>query len=135
MSRPAGWQPDRHPRNFMTEQQDKIHILTNPISLAELQAIAKELFGDMVKAVVDIEKKVMAIGGELHADEEASLLDNGSKQSDLWGINIYVDQPRENWIEFDSMINIRPSQNNRSRTVEDPSLQKKIIEIINDLIK
>ena len=135
MSHPVGQQPDWHPKNFMIELQDKIRILSNPITVAELQAIAKERFGDMVKAVVDLDKKVMAIGGELHADEEAVLLDNGSQQRNLWGINIYVDQPRENWLEFDSMINIRPSQNNRSRTVENVTLQKKIIDVVNGLIK
>ena len=132
---PAGRQPDWRPSYFMKEQQDKIYILTSPITVAELQQIAKRLFGDMVKVVVDIEKRIIAVGGELHADEEAILLDNGSEQGNLWGINIYVNQPRDSWIEFDSMINIRPSQNNRSRTVEDPILQKKIIEIVNDLIK
>ncbi|MDP2934004.1 MAG: DUF5674 family protein [bacterium] len=117
------------------EQQDTIRILISPITVAELQEVAKERFGDMVKAVVDIEKKSMAIGGELHADEEALLLDNGSKQGDLWGINIYVDQPRESWLEFDSMINIRPSQNNRSRSVEDLALQNKIIKLVDELVK
>lgn len=119
----------------MIELSDQIRILTSPITVVELREIAKALFGDMVKAVIDMEKGIMAIGAELHADEEAFLLDNGSKQSDLWGINIYVDQPRDSWIEFDSMINIRPSQNNRSRSVEDYALQKNITEIVNGLIK
>jgi hypothetical protein len=76
----------------------------------------------------------MALGGELHADEERVLLDQGSKQSDLWGINIYHALPREEWIEFDSMINIRPSQGNRSRGVDDVNIQKAIIELANRLI-
>ncbi len=113
---------------------DEIRVVKNPISLEELRAIAKERFGDMAKAAVDIERGIMAIGGELHADEEAILLDQGSKQSDLWGINIYVNEPRESWIEFDSMINIRPSQNNRSRNVEDEGTRQKIIQITNSLI-
>ncbi len=113
---------------------DQIRVVENPITLDELRAIAKERFGDMVKAVVDLERKNMAIGGELHADEEAMLLDTGSKQEDLWGFNIYLDQPRESWLEFDSMINIRPSQGNRSLNVENPEIQKKIQDIVDSLI-
>ncbi|MBI4050764.1 MAG: hypothetical protein HY396_02195 [Candidatus Doudnabacteria bacterium] len=111
-----------------------MRVIENPIRLEELRAIAIERFGEMVKAVVDIEKGIMAIGGELHADEEAVLLDQGSRQQDLWGINIYVNEPRESWIEFDSMINLRPSQGNRSRRVESMETQKKIKEIVNRLI-
>ena len=109
-------------------------IISTPISISELKAIARESFGDMVKAVVDLKKESMAIGGELHADEEAALLAAGSAQADLWGINIYPDQQRGKWLEFDSMINIRPSQQNRSRTVENAALRKKITEIVNKLI-
>ena len=95
--------------------------------------MAENQFVEMIKAVVDIEKETMAVGGDLHADEEALLLDNGSKQADLWGINIYFEG--EDIIEFDSMINIRPSQGNRSRNVEDPEIQEKIKEIVNKLVK
>ena len=112
-----------------------IKIVEKFISLSELKELAKERFGDMVKAVVDIEKGTAAFGGELHADEEALLLDAGSKQTDLWGINIYVDQPKDAWVEFDSMINLRPSQNNIARSVEDVRVQKKISGIIDSLIK
>ncbi|OGY89575.1 MAG: hypothetical protein A3B30_02395 [Candidatus Komeilibacteria bacterium RIFCSPLOWO2_01_FULL_52_15] len=99
-------------------------IIASPIPAAELKRIAKEGFGDMVKAVVDLDKKIMAVGGELHADEEALLLDKGSKQNSLWRINIYPDQPRDSWIEYDSMINIRPSQNNRSRNIENALIRE-----------
>lgn len=102
---------------------------------AELKKVAIERFGDLVKAVVDIEQGIMAIGGELHADEEAVLLEQGSIQNNLWGINLYPDIMGENWIEFDSMINIRPSCNNRSRSVEDKDICARIIEIVNTLIK
>ncbi len=113
---------------------DEIRVIGKPITLEELRNIAKERFGDMIKIVVNIEKKIIAVGGELHADEEATLLDQGSKQQDLWGANIYVDRPRQSWIEFDSMINIRPSQNNRSRNVEDEAVKQKIISVIDRLI-
>jgi hypothetical protein len=77
----------------------------------------------------------MALGGELHSDEEALLIENGSEQKNLWGINIYPEIKDENWIEFDSMINLRPSQGNRSRGVDNPEIRKKIIEIVNNLIE
>lgn len=111
-----------------------IKIIKEKISLKELKEIAKERFGDMVKAVVDIEQQVMAIGGQLHSDEEAMLLEQGSKQENLWGINLLVEQDKDSWIEFDSMINLRPRQNNRSRSVENRQIQEKIIEIVNKLV-
>ncbi len=109
-------------------------LVEEKISITDLNELAEEYFGDFVKAVVDIEREVAVFGGELHSDEEALLLQNGSVQKDLWGINIYPVLPRENWIEFDSMINIRPRENNRSRGIENLVIQKKIIEIINKLV-
>ena len=76
----------------------------------------------------------MAIGGELHADEEATLLDEGARQADLWGINLYPDRPVEEVVEFDSMINVRPSQSNRSRGVEDPTVRRQIQVIVERLV-
>ena len=119
----------------VSESQNPIVLIEQPITLAELKKIAEKTFGDMVKAVVDIEGKAMAVGGELHADEEAFLLERGSQQLNLWGINIYVDKPTQEWIEFDSMINIRPSQGNRSRFIEDENIRKIILDIANNLIK
>lgn len=110
-------------------------IIKDKISIDELEKLAENMFGNLVKAVVDIEKKIMAVDGELHSDEEALLLESGSKQSDLWGINIYPEIKDENWIEFDSMINLRPSQGNKSRGVENIDTQKIIIEIVNNLIE
>ena len=97
--------------------------------------MAKKSFGDLVKAVVDVEKKVIAIDGELHADEEALLLEKGSKQENLWGINLYPEINSYDWIEFDSMINLRPLSGNRSRGVDNVKLKKKIIAIVNQLIE
>ncbi len=111
-----------------------IKIINDTISKEELRKIAENQFGDLVKAVVDVEKEIMAIGGELHADEEALLLQNGSSQENLWGINIYPDNPEEDIIEFDSMINVRPSQGNKSRGVESLDIQRKIRDIVNRLI-
>jgi len=111
-----------------------IRVIKVPITRTELGEIAKERFGDLVKAVVDIEQDIMAVGGELHADEEALLLEQGSTQNNLWGINLYPAVEDENWIEFDSMINVRPSQNNRSRGVDDIAIKEKIINIVKQLI-
>lgn len=110
-------------------------IVSNTIKTSELKNMASNMFGDLVKVVVDIEKEIMAIDGELHSDEEALLLESGSEQKNLWGINIYPDLEGEEQIEFDSMINLRPRQGNRTRGIDDPEIRKKIIYIINKLIK
>ena len=111
-----------------------IKIVKDTISLRELQTMSKELFGDYVKAVVDVAQGIAAFGGELHADEEAELLEQGSRQEDLWGINLYPEKSKNEWIEFDSMINVRPSQGNRSRNVESEELREKVRKIINEMI-
>lgn len=112
-----------------------MQIIKEKVSIEMLKEIAGNMFGDMVKAVVDVERKIMAVGGELHSDEEALLLEDGSKQEDLWGINIYPEVKDEDWIEFDSMINLRPAQQNRTRGIENPEIRKKIIGIVNNLVK
>ena len=112
-----------------------MEIITQKISTAKLKDLSGKMFGNLVKAVVDVEKGIMAIDGELHADEQALLLENGSKQENLWGINIYPDKSGEDFIEFDSVINIRPSQQNRSRGVENKETGRKILEIVNKLIE
>jgi hypothetical protein len=110
-------------------------IINDKISIEELKEMSKKMFGDLVKAVVDIEKEIMAVDGELHADEEQLLIANNSKQMNLWGINIYPEMAGgDDFIEFDSMINIRPSAGNRSRGVEDPSIKEKILKVLNKII-
>ena len=109
-----------------------IQIVRAAVTLDELRSVAGQQYGDFVKAVVDVQRGVMAIGGELHADEEAVLLQDGARQADLWGINLYPDGPE--LIEFDSMINIRPSQGNRSRGVDDAKIQRQIQEIVGRLV-
>lgn len=111
-----------------------LRLLTDPIRRSELAELAEEGFGDMVKAVVDVGRGVMAIGGELHSDEEAALLDNGSEQKDLWGINLYPEEAGDEMIEYDSMINVRPSQGNRSREVEDEPMRDAIQAIVARLV-
>lgn len=111
-----------------------LKIIEQSITKSELAELAKERFGDMVKAVVDVERGIMTIGGELHADEEMVLLEHGSRQQDLWGINLYHEKNGDDFIEFDSMINIRPSQNNRSRGVEDAETREKIITVVKKMV-
>jgi hypothetical protein len=109
-------------------------IVRDRIPLTDLEAMAKAQFGDLVKAVVDVERGVMAIGGELHSDEEALLLEDGSNQLHLWGINLYPEIGDESWVEFDSMINIRPSQGNRSRSVDHAETRKAILMVVDRLV-
>ena len=97
--------------------------------------MAQQMFGNLVKAVVDVKKEIMVINGELHADEESLLIENGSKQQDLWGINLYPDLVGKGFIEFDSMINLRPSVGNKTRSVDDSHLRIKITQIVDKLIK
>lgn len=113
----------------------EIIIVKNPIKKSEVNDLAKKGFGDMIKGVVDIGQGILAIGGELHADEEVLLMENAnSARENTWGINIYPEKSGEDWIEFDSMINLKPASGNRSRDVKDPTIREKIIEIVKKLI-
>jgi hypothetical protein len=108
-------------------------IIRSRTPLAEIRLLASARFDNFVKAVVDIERGIMAVGADLHSDEEAQLFDDGSRQQDLWGINLYPDA--DAWIEFDSMINLRPSQGNRSRGVDDPETRRRITEVVHALVQ
>jgi hypothetical protein len=108
---------------------------TNPISVNELRQMAKGRFGDMVKAVVDLRRSVMLLDADMHADQEAELLAEGSAQQDLWGINLYPDLSDPDWLEFDSMINLRPSFGNRSRGVDDPATREAIASLVQRLVR
>ena len=101
------------------------------ITLSELNDMAASMYGDMVKAVVDVERGILIVDSELHVDQEQVLLEQGSNQKDLWGINIYPQKyGLDGFIEFDSMINIRPRQQNMSRGVENEEIKKCIIELV-----
>ncbi len=106
------------------------------ISVKELHELAENMYGSIVKAVVDIEKKIIVIDAEMHVDEEQYLLENGSLKNNLWGINLHPAKfGTKDFIEFDSMINIRPRQQNMSRNVENPNLQNQIRDIVNGIVK
>ena len=105
-------------------------ILTDPISRVALKEYAGHIFGDMVKCVADVDKQLLAIDAELHADLERLLLDNGSEQSALWGFNLYPEESGDGFIEYDSLINIRSWQGNPSRDILDAQIREKIQAIV-----
>ena len=107
----------------------------NSITVSELSQMAEKMYGNLVKAVVDIEKNLLVVDAEMHVDEEQFLLENGSKQSYLWGINLYPGKfGQDDFVEFDSMVNIRPRQNNMSRGVDDPDIRSLIIKIVTEIV-
>jgi hypothetical protein len=110
-------------------------ILETSITIEELSRIAKNTFGDMVKAVVDINRGMVAIDAELHSDLEALFIENGSEQDDLWGINFYPDVEGDDFIEFDSMINLRPSRGNKTRGVDSEDIRSKIRVMVDSWVK
>ena len=110
-------------------------IIRGTLRFEELKQMAARMFGDLVKAVVDVDRELIAVDAELHADLEAALLKDGSEQRHLWGINLYPEAPGDQFIEFDSLINMRPSQGNRSRGVEDEAARRRILTIIQGRIQ
>ena len=107
-----------------------MQIIKETVTVHEIKTMAAHLFGDMLKAVIDVDREIIAVDAELHSDLEALLLKDGSRQGDLWGVNFYPDLQEDQFVEFDSMINMRPSQGNRSRNVEDEKMRKKILEVV-----
>ena len=112
-------------------------LVEKEISLDELKQMSTKMFENLVKAVVDIEKEIMVVDAGMHVDQESWLLeDYESQQENLWGINLYPEQwGKPEFIVFDSMINLRPGQGNRSRSVENPQIQERIRNIVTKLVK
>jgi hypothetical protein len=108
---------------------------SQPVSLDEVRRLARGRFGDVVKAVVDLRREIMVLDADMHADQEAELLADGSEQADLWGINLYPDLEGDDWLELDSMINLRPSFGSRSRGVDDPSVREAIAQLVARLVR
>lgn len=110
-----------------------IVVVEKTIPLAELREIAKEFYVDMIKGVVDIESGITAFGGEYHADANAKLVEHGSAQKNVWGFNIYLDRPRDAWVEYTSLINIRPGIN-QDMEVQDEEIRARMKTIIDSKI-
>jgi hypothetical protein len=110
-------------------------IVAQQVTLDELRCMATGTFGNMVKAVVDVDRELLAVDGELHSDLEALLLEDGSLQESLWGINLYPEFQDEQFVEFDSMINMRPSQGNRSRGIDSPETRAAILRVLEKRIQ
>jgi hypothetical protein len=112
-----------------------IRIVRDRISKSELQKIADERFGDLVKAAVDVKQGIIALGAELHADAEAELIEKErSERGDIWGINLYPAEEGDAFVEFDSMINLKPAQGNRTRGIDDEKTREKIRRIVADIM-
>ena len=114
-----------------------MRILENPITKTELIKTSGNFIEEnAIKAAVDIRREIMAVDSPMHYDCEQLLLQNGSSQTDIWGINLYLDEDDINdLVEFDSMINIRPAQGNRSRDVEDPEIRSQIKSVVEKWLK
>lgn len=113
---------------------DILVLKDKPISPGELRTLTERFFVDMVKYVADIERGIIAVGGELHADAEALLIQEGSRQADLWGANYYPGFGSPDCIEYTSLINIRPSQGNRSMVIEDDEIRDRVQALTHRLI-
>lgn len=109
-------------------------IISAHISSGDVKEMASAGHGDMVKGVADVGKRIIALGGELHADAEALLLEHGSAQSDLWGFNIYPDKPGSERLEYTSFINIRPGQGNRSMEITSETIRAEVRRVVDSLI-
>jgi len=111
-----------------------MQIIAKPTSLFELWDSREIDFIEMMKIVVDIRQQILAIDGDMHADLEKLLLDNGAQQKDLWGVNVYPLKDKCDQLEFTSFINIRPSQGNRSMEVQDSGIKELIRLIVDNLL-
>jgi hypothetical protein len=118
----------------MSDSAPDILRISEAIDKRQLADLVERFFADMVKYVVDVEREIAAVGGELHADAEQLLLEDGSRQEDLWGANYYPGRGEDGCIEFTSLINIRPSQGNRSMEIEDDAVRARVRELTNRLI-
>ena len=118
----------------MAETAEDIVIVEQRIAPAELSRLVQLFFGDMVKYVVGIERRVAAVGGQLHADAEQVLLANGSRQADLWGANSYPGKAPSDCIEYTALINIRPAHENRGMEIADLAVREQVRELTFEFI-
>jgi hypothetical protein len=118
----------------MAEAPGIVIVRAERLQAEELARLVRLYFEDMVKYVADLSQGVLAVGGEMHADAEQLLLEQGSQQADLWGANYYPGRGPGDCIEYTSLINIRPAQDNRSMEVQDPTLRARLRELTFALI-
>ncbi|MBL8857780.1 MAG: hypothetical protein JNL28_04650 [Planctomycetes bacterium] len=111
-----------------------ILVVTKKLTGAELRAFKDRPFADMIKFVVDVRQKKIALGGEMHVDAEAVLLDQGSTQADLWGGNYFPGSKEAECIEYTSLINMRPAQDNTSMLVVNPEVRDAMRAIVFALV-
>jgi len=97
---------------------------------AEVRRLVQAWFNDMVKVVVDVRRACAAVGGELHADAEQLLLEDGSEQADLWGANYYPGRGAEGCVEFTAMINVRPAHGNASMEIQDTDIRRRVRDVV-----
>ena len=107
-----------------------IHIIRRRAS-KKLMKEMLEVFGTFVKLAVDVRLQILAGGGELHADCEQALLNDESEQQDIWGADW---DPINQKVTFESLINLRPRQNNRKMEVQDPALRATIERVVKELL-
>ncbi len=109
-------------------------IISTSIKKEEVLNNYNHFFKKMVKAVVDVDKRVIAVDAELHADLEGMLIEGGSQQNALWGINLYLGEKKDDWIAYTALINIRPALGNNSMEIKNEITKNKIAEIVYHLI-
>jgi hypothetical protein len=109
----------------------KIHIIRKRASEQELREMLESL-ETYIKVAVDVEREILVGGGEYHADCEEVLLEEGSRQEDLWGADWH---PNSRTVEFGALINIRPEQNNRGMEIESPELRQKMEKTVRQLLE
>ena len=107
-----------------------IIVLTKKITPEQLKKVSEDI-EEYVKFVVDLEKGILAAVGKMHFEDEKKLLENGSKQENLWGGGWDLET---NGLDYDSMINIRPNQDNNSREVLSEEIRKQILKIVKKLL-
>lgn len=112
-----------------------VQLVRSRIGRDTLVSLARENYGEMIKGVVDVAREIVALGGELHADAQAALLQDGSRHEDLWGFNIYVEKPRQQRMDYISSINARPSSGNSSMEVQDHTLRKRMRAVVDSLVE
>jgi hypothetical protein len=126
MGRHAFRVPNRNPKAGDMSIPDILVLKNESISPGDLRTLTDRFFIDMVKYVADVERGIIAVGGELHSDAEAVLLEEGSRQPDLWGANYSPGLGERDCIEYTALINIRPSQGNRSMVIEDGEIRAQV---------